>query len=47
MQPQTQELTAEHILILIEKLPSDERARLNHLLTEQASEPAKPKPPRD
>jgi hypothetical protein len=47
MQTQTQEMTAEHILILIEKLPSAERIRLNQLLTEQASEPAKPKPPRD
>jgi hypothetical protein len=47
MQTQTQEMTAEHILILIEKLPSAERAKLNQLLTEQASEPAKPKPPRD
>ena len=47
MTPQTQEMTAEHILILIQKLPSAERTRLNQLLTEQTSEPAKPKSPRD
>lgn len=47
MQTQTQEMTAEHILILIEKLPSAERVRLTQLLTQQPSEPAKAKPPRD
>ncbi len=47
MTPQTQEMTAEHIMILIRKLPSAERARLDHWLTEPASEPANIKPPRD
>src|SRR5262245_17813309 len=47
MQAQTQEMTAEHILVLIEKLPSAERTRLNQLLTEQRSEPAKSKTARD
>jgi len=46
MTPQTQEMTAENILALIEKLPSGERARLNQLLT-QESAPAKTKPPLD
>lgn len=47
MTPQPQEMTAEHILVLIEKLPLTERTRLNHLLTEQTPEPTKPKPPLD
>jgi len=40
-------LTAETILALIEQLPSDERTRLNQLLTQQQGEPAKAKPPLD
>lgn len=47
MSLETQELTAENILTLIEQLPTTERARLNQMLTEQESEPAKTKPPLD
>ncbi|MGE0887746.1 MAG: hypothetical protein AB7P14_29855 [Blastocatellales bacterium] len=47
MSLETQELTAENILTLIEQLPTTERARLNQMLTEQESAPAKTKPPLD
>lgn len=47
MSLETQELTAENILTLIEQLPTTERARLNQMLTEQESAPAKTKSPLD
>lgn len=40
-------LTAENILALIEQLPSTERTRLNELLAQEQTEPAKAKPPLD
>lgn len=47
METQTLEMTAENILTLIERLPSNERVRLNQLMTQPHVEPVKPKPPRD
>ncbi len=47
MSLETQEVTAENIMTLIEQLPSTERTRLDELLAEHTSEPAKAKPPRD
>lgn len=47
MSLETQEVTAESIMTLIEQLPSTERTRLTMLLTTQESEPTKAKPPRD
>jgi hypothetical protein len=46
MATETIELTAENILSLIARMPSTERARLNHLLAQQPAEPAA-KPPLD
>ncbi|MFN0112206.1 MAG: DUF5678 domain-containing protein [Blastocatellia bacterium] len=47
METQTVEMTAENILTLIERLPSTERTRLDHLLSQPHAEPIKTKPPRD
>lgn len=47
MSLETQELTAETILTLIEQLPSTERTRLTQLLNEEEPEPIKTKPPLD
>lgn len=47
MSLETQEVTAETILTLIEQLPSTERTRLTQLLNEQKPEPTKTKPPLD
>lgn len=47
MSLETQEMTAETILTLIEQLPSTERTRLNQLLLEQQPDPVKTKPPLD
>lgn len=47
MSLETQDVTAESIMTMIEQLPSTERARLTELIKEQESEPVKAKAPRD
>ena len=47
MSLETQDVTAESIMTMIEQLPSTERARLNQLIKEKESEPVKAKLPRD
>ncbi len=47
MSLETQDVTAESIMMMIEQLPSTERARLSELIKEQETEPIKAKAPRD
>ncbi len=47
MSLETQDVTAESIMTMIEQLPSTERARLTELIKERESEPAKVKAPLD
>lgn len=47
MSLETQDVTAESIMTMIEQLPSTERARLTELIKEQETEPIKAKAPRD